>query len=111
MHDSVSCSYGANVELDAGIARAVVILQKAGVATYESCEGGEGHAFSEPTVRFRGSYAEGIVALGVALQNGLPVYQLRRVWRMDDGELTGPWWDLVFVPTGPSRRGQRNAHT
>lgn len=100
MHDSISYASGDDVELDAGIARAVAILQEAGVATYESCQGGEGHAFPEPTVRFGGNYAEGIAALGVALaqesQLGLRVYQLRRVWRMDNGELTGPWWDLVF---------------
>lgn len=86
--------------LDPGIAEAVGVLRDAGVPTYESCEGGDGHSFPEPTVRFGGNYAEGLSALAEALQHhaeiGLRVYQLRRVWRMDDGELTGPWWDLVF---------------
>jgi hypothetical protein len=82
--------------LDIGIEAAVRVLRDAGVPTYESCEGGDGHAFPEPTIRFGGNYAEGFAALSVALQNGLAVYQLRRVWRMDDGEVTGPWWDLVL---------------
>jgi hypothetical protein len=76
------------------------VLRRAGVPTYESCEGGPGHAFPEPTVRFRGDIAEGFAALVKAIdaeaEIGLGVYQLRRVWRVDDGEPTGPWWDLVF---------------
>jgi hypothetical protein len=90
--------------LDRGIEAAVRALRDAGVPTYESCDGGIGHSFPEPTVRFGGNYAEGISALGVALQSesttGLAVFQLRRVWRMDDGELTGPWWDLVYRSRG-----------
>jgi hypothetical protein len=94
--------------LDTGIAPAVRALRRAGVPTYESCEGGPGHAFLEPTVRFRGNMAEGFAALATAINAepsiGLGVYQLRRVWRLDDGEPTGPWWDLVF-------RAERNART
>ena len=86
--------------LDPAIEPVVRVLRDAGVPTYESCEGGVCHSFPEPTVRFGGNYAEGIAALGIALQYeaaiGLRVYQLRRVWRMDYGEVTGPWWDLVF---------------
>ena len=36
--------------LDAGIAQAVVALRAGGVETFESCEGGPGHAYPEPTV-------------------------------------------------------------
>lgn len=90
--------------LDPGIEPAVRVLRDAGVPTYESCESGVGHGFPEPTVRFNGNYAEGLAALSIALQQtpeiGLVVYELRRVWRMDDGELTGPWWDLVFRTHG-----------
>ncbi len=69
------------------------------VETFESCEGGEGHAYPEPTVRFHGERAEGLRALSVALQYGLKVLSLRRVWPINDGEPTGPWWELVLVPT------------
>lgn len=39
--------------LDSGISDYVHKLMKHGVETFESCEGGEGHCFPEPTVRFR----------------------------------------------------------
>lgn len=84
------------VKLDPGIARAVVILIEAGVETFESCEGGPGHSFPEPTIRFSGRQMDGFRALGVALQACLPVSQLRRVWRIEDGEPTGPDWELVL---------------
>ena len=44
--------------LDSGIRDAVRILAEAGVETFESCQGGEGHAYAEPTVRFHGDRDE-----------------------------------------------------
>lgn len=41
--------------LDPGIKRWVEILNGQGVMTFESCEGGEGHSFPEPTIRFHGN--------------------------------------------------------
>jgi len=82
--------------LDIGIARFVEILVEAGVETYESCEGGSGHAYPEPTVRFHGERGEGLRALSVALQNNLPVSGLKRVWRIIDGEPVGPTWEITF---------------
>lgn len=87
------------IGLDKGIERAVLALRAAGLHTIESCEGGPGHAFPEPTVSFRGDLREGLKAVAAALEAGLKVWQLRRVWRMNAGELEGPWWDLVLIPT------------
>jgi hypothetical protein len=42
-------------KLDRGIRKAVERLQACGIETFESCEGGEGHAFQEPTIRFYGT--------------------------------------------------------
>lgn len=84
-------------ELDPGIRREVLILNGVGIETFESCEGGPGHAYPEPTVRFRGDHSEGYRALAAAIQNGLPVAELRRVWCMLDGELNGPYWELTFT--------------
>jgi hypothetical protein len=84
--------------LDPGIAQAVLALRQAGVETFESCEGGVGHAYPEPTVRFHGEPGEGFRALGIAMQAGLAVAGLRRVWPVNNGEPTGPWWELTFVP-------------
>jgi hypothetical protein len=85
--------------LDRGIAYAVQALVTAGVETFESCEGGSGHAYAEPTVRFHGDRAEGLRALAAAIQARLPVRELRRVWPVLDDEPTGPWWELTFNPT------------
>lgn len=83
-------------ELDAGIVREVTILRSNGVETTESCQGGQGHPFPEPTVRFAGDKSEGPRALGIALQHGLRVTALRRVWSIIDGEMVGPGWEMTF---------------
>src|SRR5438309_4697877 len=87
---------GFSLPIDRGIAHAVKVLSDAGIETYESCEGGDGHAFPEPTVRFYGDKAEGYRAASIALQLGLPVTALRRFWSVIDGELTGPHWEMTF---------------
>jgi hypothetical protein len=56
------------------------VLRAAGIETFESCEGGDGHAFLEPTIRFHGHKSEGFRALAVALEAGLRISELRRVW-------------------------------
>ena len=92
-----------NPPLDEGIERAVQILVSAGVETYESCEGGEGHSFPRPTICFHGDRSEGFRALAAAFQNGLGVSELRRVWAVLEGEPTGPEWQLVFWRKEPCR--------
>lgn len=82
--------------LDNGIKRAVELLVSANVETYESCEGGEGHAYPEPTIRFYGERSEGFRALALVLEHNLPVKALRRIWVVNDGEPIGPDWEIVF---------------
>lgn len=84
--------------LDEGIRHIVVTLAQNGVETFESCEGGRGHSFPEPTVRFEGDTSEGLRALAVAIAHGLPVFRLRRVWGVIDGSVHGPWWEMTFHP-------------
>ncbi len=85
--------------LDKDIEKAVHILLDAGVETFESCQGGAGHAYPEPTIRFAGQREEGFRAFAVAKQLGLHVSALRRVWPIVDGEPTGPWWEMTFTKT------------
>ena len=85
--------------LDPGISRAVHILNGAGIETFESCQGGEGHSYLEPTVRFHGERPQGFRALAVAQENGLAVSSLRRIYLILDGEPTGPYWELTFRKT------------
>jgi hypothetical protein len=82
--------------LDPGIRPYVEALNAAGIETFESCEGGAGHAYAEPTVRFNGDRSEGFKALAAAMQANLPVAELRRVWPILEGDPTGPWWELTF---------------
>lgn len=82
--------------LDAGIALYVLTLRDAGIETYESCEGGEGHAFPEPTIRFHGDRTEGFRALAIARQHDFPVASIKRAWPIVDGEPTGPCWEITF---------------
>jgi len=85
-----------DMALDPGIRRAVLILRSEGIETFESCEGGEGHCFPEPTIRFHGNNGEGFKALSIALTYGLPVLALRRTYCVVDNEPTGPCWEIVL---------------
>ena len=84
--------------LDAGISRAVIIANGAGFTTYESCEGGEGHAFPEPTVRGFGSYQEAMRAVLAMLDLALPVWELRQVWHVRDFRPPRPVLGHCFRP-------------
>jgi len=83
--------------LDAGIVNAVEALVAGGIETFESCEGGPGHAYPEPTVRFHGDYCEGWKALTVAIRAGLRVAAIRRTWPINNSEPTGPYWEMTFA--------------
>jgi len=83
-------------QLDEGIARAVLLLQQHDIETYESCEGGPGHSYPEPTIRFHGTREAGWRALAVCLAYGLPILSLRRAWDILEGEPTGPHWEVTF---------------
>lgn len=87
-----------NPPLDEGIHDIVITLITNGVETFESCEGGKGHSYTWPTVRFVGEPSEGLRALSVAIANGLPVSELRRSWEVIDGYIDGPFWEMTFNP-------------
>jgi len=97
MPDSTVVDLDIDMPLDAGISEAVMLLRSDGVETIESCQGGAGHVFPEPTIRFCGGPGAGFHAYASARKYDLPVRELRRVWSIDDGELTGPVWDMVFT--------------
>jgi hypothetical protein len=84
-------------DLDPGIRPYVKLLDDNGIETFESCQGGEGHAFREPTVRFHGVRGEGFRALAIAVQHGLPVASIRRYWDVNsECEPEGPHWEMTF---------------
>lgn len=63
---------------------------------FESCDGGGGHAYTEPTIRFSGGRDGGFRALAVTLAHRFPLHSIRRHWAVIDGEPG---------PTGRSRFG------
>jgi hypothetical protein len=84
-------------KLDRGIKSFVERLESCGIRTFESCEGGKGHAYPEPTIRFHGTPEAGWRAVGLCLAYGLPIAELRRVWDILDGlEPVGPHWEITF---------------
>ena len=82
--------------IDPGIEKELRILREHGIETTESCQGGQGHPFPEPTIRFCGGRSAGFKAVEIAITFGLKMSELRRVWNMQDGELTGPEWEMTF---------------
>lgn len=94
-----------DMPLDKGIKPYVIALREGGIDTFESCEGGDGHACPEPIVRFNGpADSEGFRAFAVARERGLPVMDLRLAYGVQGGLLTGPYWEMTFrhkaQPTG-----------
>jgi hypothetical protein len=121
-HDAKGKRYkyanGAGDGLDPGIAPFVKILYDNGVETCESCQGGDGHkenpggkhAYPEPTIVFYGGPEAGMRAYAVALMFDLPVQDVRRVWRVKDRELTGPYWQMTFTHAATQEDRARLGH-
>jgi hypothetical protein len=73
-------------ELDPGIAMAVRTLREAGVETIWSCEGGDGHAYAEPTIVFRGDVTEVHRVVSLAREARLGPYSVTRSWYLENEE-------------------------
>lgn len=97
--DLQSVAPTSEMPLDPGIRRYVLILRAAGIETFESCQGGSGHCFPEPTIRFHGNNWEGFKALAIAKSHGLPVAAVRLAWDIQDEIPHGPWWEMTFRTT------------
>jgi hypothetical protein len=91
--------------LDKGIKKAVEILNTHGFKTFESCEGGDGHAFVEPTIRFTGNEFDCLRAFEICQLYHLCVHECRRVFRKTDAYVNdntinvrsiGEIWDEPF---------------
>lgn len=88
-----------DMELDPGIREAVLILRRGGIDTFESCEGGLGHACPEPIIRFHGDQWEGFKAFAIAKAHGLNVLSIAYEYKESNGWLEGPWWKMTFRST------------
>ena len=83
--------------LDATIHSAVLTMRRAGIEPFESHEGKRGQAFDMPTIKFRGNALAGYKAL---MDNGFAVSRVKHVWEVANGQLEGPWWEIVLHSTG-----------
>lgn len=93
-------------ELDRGIRFPVRVLHAAGIATCQSCEGGEGHAYEGPTVdlpEWGPSDATGFAALDALNKYGLAVYSVAVVWNIERGLPHESLWRVVLRQPCPER--------
>ena len=82
--------------LDPGIELFVNILRELGIDTIQSCEGGPGHSYSQPTIDFCGAKYEGFIAYAYAMNCRFPVKDISRVWHSREDGLDGPIWRMTF---------------
>jgi len=91
-------------KIDAGIRIAVRVLHAHGIETGQSCQGGEGHSYPEPTVDlWSDCKTTGFAAVHALMGYGLPVMSFARNWDILDGEVTGPFWRITFRRTMEDR--------
>lgn len=67
-------------KIDIGIRPAVELLLEHGFNTFESCEGGHGHAFDLPTIKFWGDDFDCIRVFELCEQFNFNVYKAYRVY-------------------------------
>lgn len=70
--------------VDTEIRPVVKILNQHGFETFESCQGGDGHCYNEPTVRFFGNEFDLIRAYEICRCYGFNVYKAKRVFIKED---------------------------
>ena len=91
--------------LDTGIRFAVRVLHAHGFDTCQSCQGGKGHSYDEPTVEMvaQGDDAEGFGALAALRAYGLPVCAVAIVWPVQNGLPYEKNWRITFRKTMEDR--------
>lgn len=97
---------GAYDGIDAGIRFAVRVLHARGYETCQSCEGGEGHSYDNPTVDLiAGSRdANGFGAVAELVPYGLQVTRVSQVWNLDPlGRPYETIWRIEFKRPFPER--------
>jgi hypothetical protein len=82
--------------VDAKIRPILRVMCAGGIETFESCQGGKGHAYPEPTICFHGNQSEGFRALAWCRTYGIKVGDLRRYWTIEQNEPHGPDWQMTF---------------
>ena len=96
-------------DLDRGIRFAVRVLHAAGFDTCQSCEGGKGHAYDQPTVEMvaGGDDALGFGALAALQAYGLPVADISIIWPIRYGTPYEKNWRITFFKTMEDRADEK----
>lgn len=91
--------------LDPGIRFAVRVLHAEGFETCQSCQGGKGHAYDEPTVEMiaSGDDTRGFGALDALRSYGLPVNAVALVWPIKNGTPYEKNWRITFTKSMEDR--------
>ena len=91
--------------LDAGIRFAVKVLHAKGFETCQSCQGGKGHAYDQPSVDLIaiGDDAWGFAAVAALQDYGLPVRDLSMLWNLRNGLPYEKLWRITFRKPAPER--------
>lgn len=90
--------------LDEYVREPVYLLQQHGILTHQSCQGGPGHSYDEPTIDFaaRPIPGEGFKALAVLIEFGYKVTSLLRVYDVENAEVVESYWRITFRAKTPS---------
>ena len=83
-------------DIDYGIRYFVYTLNKEGIKTFESCEGGEGHGLPEPFVGFHGNKSTVYKAIGICLEHNLPIAEIAEVISIQDNTAITPVIRITF---------------
>lgn len=94
--------------LDPGIRFAVRVLHANGFETGQSCQGGDGHAYHEPTIEWPALGDDaGFGALDALQSYGLPVNSVSIVWLIRNGVPFEKNWRVTFRQTMEDRANDR----
>jgi hypothetical protein len=96
--------------IDAGIRFPLRVLHAHGFETCQSCQGGKGHAYLEPTIDMvagGASDSEGIAALGPLAAYGLPVSTVGIIWNIEQGLPYEKLWRITFRTTMEDRANDK----
>jgi len=95
-------------DLDPGIRFAVRVLHAAGgIETSQSCEGGVGHAYPDPTIDLVDDEGAGLRAVAALTVYGLDVWTLSRVWPIRHGMPCDVLWRVTLRRAWPERADDR----
>ena len=96
-------------DIDRGIRFAIRVLHAHGLETCQSCQGGKGHSYLEPSVEMGAGAddAYGFEALAALQAFGLPVSTVGIIWNIKNGVPYEKNWRITFFRTMEDRADEK----